>query len=112
MPRPSRYAPDNLPRPEHWARHAACRGAEEPDVFFPDGDVGLVLLLTEEAKAYCRRCPVRSNCLTTALNRREPLGIWGGLDTDERRALVRLARERAEAAEREEEQADARASAA
>lgn len=112
MPRPSRYAPDNLPRPQHWDQHAACRGSEEPDVFFPDGDEGLALVLTAEARAYCLRCPVRPECLTAALDRKEPSGIWGGLDTDERRALVRLARERAEAAEREEEPTDARASAA
>jgi len=32
----------------------------------------------EQAKALCRGCPVRIACLTGALGRREPWGIWGG----------------------------------
>jgi WhiB family redox-sensing transcriptional regulator len=30
------------------------------------------------AKAICARCPVRSLCLTRALERAEPFGVWGG----------------------------------
>lgn len=30
------------------------------------------------AKAICARCSVRSLCLTRALERREPFGVWGG----------------------------------
>jgi WhiB family redox-sensing transcriptional regulator len=32
----------------------------------------------ERAKALCGTCPVRSECLTGALHRREPCGVWGG----------------------------------
>lgn len=32
----------------------------------------------EFAKALCRTCPVRSQCLAGALDRREPWGVWGG----------------------------------
>src|SRR3990170_180618 len=32
----------------------------------------------EFAKALCRSCPVREACLAGALDRREPLGVWGG----------------------------------
>lgn len=32
----------------------------------------------EFAKALCRTCPVRSECLAGALDRREPWGVWGG----------------------------------
>jgi WhiB family transcriptional regulator, redox-sensing transcriptional regulator len=32
----------------------------------------------ELAKAHCRACPVRVACLTGALERREPYGVWGG----------------------------------
>jgi WhiB family redox-sensing transcriptional regulator len=30
------------------------------------------------AKAFCEACPVRDPCLTGALARREPWGVWGG----------------------------------
>jgi len=32
----------------------------------------------EFAKALCRDCPVRDLCLSGALERREPWGVWGG----------------------------------
>ncbi len=32
----------------------------------------------EEAKARCRRCPLRVPCLAGAVERREPCGVWGG----------------------------------
>lgn len=32
----------------------------------------------ERAKALCLDCPVQSLCLTGALDRREPWGVWGG----------------------------------
>ena len=32
----------------------------------------------EFAKALCQSCPVRDLCLSGALERREPWGVWGG----------------------------------
>jgi WhiB family transcriptional regulator, redox-sensing transcriptional regulator len=32
----------------------------------------------EIAKALCQDCPVRDLCLSGALERREPWGVWGG----------------------------------
>lgn len=40
------------------------------------------------AKAGCARCELRTRCLTLALETGERWGIWGGLDADERAALV------------------------
>lgn len=42
------------------------------------------------AKSFCLLCPadVRRECLVGALSRSEPYGVWGGLTTDERNALV------------------------
>ena len=32
----------------------------------------------EFAKTLCQDCPVQQMCLTGALERREPWGVWGG----------------------------------
>jgi len=32
----------------------------------------------EFAKALCRTCPARAQCLASALDRGEPWGVWGG----------------------------------
>ncbi len=39
------------------------------------------------AKAICAGCPVRSECLQTALNDHEAFGIWGGMTTQKREPL-------------------------
>lgn len=32
----------------------------------------------ERAKALCRPCPLRAECLAGAIERAEPWGVWGG----------------------------------
>jgi WhiB family redox-sensing transcriptional regulator len=32
----------------------------------------------EYAKALCAQCPIRRQCLSAALQRAEPWGVWGG----------------------------------
>jgi len=49
-----------------------CR-ADDPDLWFAENPAQL-----EEAKALCAGCPIRRNCLTAALDRAEPWGVWGG----------------------------------
>lgn len=95
----SRRAPDNLPRPAHWAEDAACREAD-PGLFHPEGDAGTVHLMTQEAKAWCARCGVQEACLQDAMARGERWGVWGGLGERERRAILRRRQERARAARR------------
>jgi len=48
-----------------------CRAA--PQLFFAEDPAQLL-----QAKALCRQCLVRRACLTDALRRREPWGVWGG----------------------------------
>lgn len=68
-------------------RHfAACRD-EPPDLMFPVGDDGPALAQTRQAKTVCTRCPVTAQCLEWALEHGQDVGIWGGLTSDERRAL-------------------------
>ena len=45
----------------------------DPDVFFAETPEGV-----EAAKAMCVACPFQLDCLSGALERREPWGVWGG----------------------------------
>ena len=45
----------------------------DPDLFFAESPADV-----ERAKALCLDCPLRQTCLTEALARREPWGVWGG----------------------------------
>ncbi|MEU9270930.1 WhiB family transcriptional regulator [Streptomyces sp. NBC_00080] len=76
---------------DNWREHAECRN-EDPDLFFPIGTSGPALLQTEQAKAVCRRCPVREQCLEWAMETDQTLGVWGGTSENERRALKRRIR--------------------
>jgi WhiB family redox-sensing transcriptional regulator len=68
-----------------WRDGAACRVAD-PELFFAadqeraNGRNPRVA----EAKAVCRSCEVRPDCLKWALDNDERYGVWGGLDEDER----------------------------
>ncbi|HEX5142549.1 MAG TPA: WhiB family transcriptional regulator [Mycobacterium sp.] len=44
-----------------------------PDLWFADSPVEL-----ERAKVLCAQCPIRRQCLSAALDREEPWGVWGG----------------------------------
>ena len=46
---------------------------EDPELFFAEAPADV-----ETAKALCRGCRARTNCLEGALERREPWGVWGG----------------------------------
>ena len=68
---------------ESWEDSAACRGADVELFFSIEEDD------QRQALEYCRVCPVRQECLQTAIERREIYGIWGGMLEVERRQLVR-----------------------
>ena len=69
-----------------WSNRAACLGAE-PELFFPIGTGGAALDEVGAAKAVCSTCAVLSDCRDYALRTRQPFGVWGGLDEEQRRAL-------------------------
>jgi len=69
-----------------WLDRAACVD-EDPELFFPDGNTGLALVQTEQAKAVCHRCEVSAACLKWALDSGQDYGVWGGTSEDERRIL-------------------------
>jgi WhiB family transcriptional regulator, redox-sensing transcriptional regulator len=49
-----------------------CR-VQDPELWFAETPADLEL-----AKSYCLDCPVRRACLSGALERHEPWGVWGG----------------------------------
>ena len=45
----------------------------DPEIFFAESPADV-----EFAKAICVDCPIKTDCLAGALERREPWGVWGG----------------------------------
>ena len=70
---------------EDWASRGACR-TSDPDSLFVQGAA------QNRAKAVCMGCPVRTECLSDALDNRVEFGVWGGMTERERRALLETAR--------------------
>jgi WhiB family transcriptional regulator, redox-sensing transcriptional regulator len=65
-----------------WQRAAACLSAD-PELFFPVSSSGRSLEQVERAKAVCRTCIVRRQCLQYAIAAGEE-GVWGGMTEEER----------------------------
>jgi WhiB family redox-sensing transcriptional regulator len=65
-------ASEDFSVPAHLADTLACR-TNDPDIWFADEPAVL-----EQAKSLCQGCPLQMACLTSALARREPWGVWGG----------------------------------
>lgn len=70
---------------QEWAQWAECAKLGSPGMYPSDQDTQGI----EWAKNTCLACPVRTECLTVALQRGEQWGVWGGLTTDERNTLRR-----------------------
>lgn len=75
---------------KNWRHKAACRGIEDPSIFFPI-DVMWSQPGNEDniraAKAMCRSCPVAAECLEWAIESGERYAIAGGMTPEERRKL-------------------------
>jgi len=73
-----------------WREEAACTQTD-PEVFFP-----LPGASAAPAQRICAECPVRTECLTDALHRRDvAFGVRGGLTPTQRRELLRQSSGRA-----------------
>lgn len=68
-----------------WVEHAICAQFATDSMFPSEGDNQGIAV----AKATCAICPVRYECLKSALERGEQWGIWGGMTPDERKTLRR-----------------------
>lgn len=73
--------------PKTWADRALCRTERIPvDYFYLEtGDTYQATIV----RRYCQRCPVKNQCLQTALDAHDPNGIWGGQTPNERRRTTR-----------------------
>jgi hypothetical protein len=49
-----------------------CHSAD-PELFFSESQEVIA-----QAKSLCGGCPMKAKCLTGALSRAEPTGVWGG----------------------------------
>lgn len=74
----------NRPSDPRWRDEATCRQVDA-EAFFPEAGAN-----PNPARRVCAVCPVRVECLTDALNRRDiAYGVLGGLTPRERRELLR-----------------------
>lgn len=64
-----------------WTQKAACRGSST-EVFYPERGES-----EQPAKQVCRRCVVKIECLTYALDAAEKVGVWGQSSERQRRIL-------------------------
>lgn len=75
----STTTPDGL---GDWTLDALCAQID-PDLFYPEQGAS-----AEPAKRVCARCPVAWQCLTAALVRNEPHGVWGGTSPRDRNRIL------------------------
>lgn len=67
----SQFEPHQLALTARESKDLPCR--IQPSLFFAELPAEV-----ERAKALCQECPLREMCLQTAIEAREPWGVWGG----------------------------------
>lgn len=81
------------PRSQAWRDKARCVRERMPNyLFFPDMDEGGYQHTAANTLAFCKKCPVRRECLEHAARWEDSwrYGVWGGtLYTTRRRYLSR-----------------------
>lgn len=70
-----------------WMEDAECTTAQNPEIFFPDGEVGY--LQAGAARVYCNRCMVAAECLEYAMSNNIEHGIFAGTTPKQRQAIRR-----------------------
>lgn len=78
---------------DDWRHQAACLG-HNPEIWFPIGD-GEHREFLPVALGYCQPCPVRTACLSWAMDTDQRYGVWGGMTEGQRDNLRRRDRRRA-----------------
>lgn len=82
-----------------WRGFGACLDVDE-HLFYNDEDErkGVRRRKEQVAKEVCYRCPVLRQCREYSLDAGEDYGVWGGLDENERRRILRERRNRTDVA--------------
>lgn len=80
MSTPTRHATTHA---SDWRDFAACAQVD-PELFHPVGQPRTVQRQIKQAKAVCRGCPARRDCLRWALDTKQDSGVLGGLSEEER----------------------------
>lgn len=94
MPTPPMAVPtmDSAPAGETtWRSAASCRRTDAVHFYAPPHFERREERQAREraARALCGQCPVQRACLDYSLMVQEPHGIWGGLNEQQRRRLLR-----------------------
>jgi len=58
-----------------WRDEAACKQAVGSEMYPKSSDKKAI----DFAKSFCRRCSFNAECLATALDNKEPAGVWAGV---------------------------------
>jgi WhiB family redox-sensing transcriptional regulator len=67
----------------NWMQHARCKDVAV-NMFYPTSGAP-----TGHLRKLCNTCPVRTECLTYALDNGEEYGVWGGTSERQRRRMLR-----------------------
>lgn len=94
-PTPYEHFTRNDGADREWTIRAACRGHDEPDLWYierrVDGRVlgeGELRRREARAKAFCHTCPVITECRDHGRQLSLGFGIWGGLNPQELQGMT------------------------
>lgn len=71
-----------------WVLEAACRGKAQDTLFFPATEKQEAIAAPIAKELYCDRCPVRAQCLTSALQCRDA-GVRAGTTEAMRKRMAK-----------------------
>lgn len=71
-------------KPPEWTERALC-SQTDPEAYFPKKGANGNLL--KRVRAICDACPVKQDCLETALTNGIAHGVWGGTTGRQRRSM-------------------------
>ena len=74
--------------PQAWQANAECRGPQSVVFFPPPQFERKQERIERERRAICAGCAVQRDCLEYAIQIREPHGVWGGLNENERKIVL------------------------